>query len=142
VQASTATTIATGENHFFRADFERLITEAGLRVLAPDLQKVGFWEGRKLADMADMHHTGLAPHNISSPLGTLASAHLCAAIPNFIALEWHAAEVPFFDALMKDAAGPLVKDGKVRVPDAPGVGMEPDLDVAYRYRKPGEPFFE
>jgi L-alanine-DL-glutamate epimerase-like enolase superfamily enzyme len=140
VQAATSVTVATGENQYFRSDFERLITEAGLRVLAPDLQKVGFWEGRKVADLADMHHTGLAPHNISGPVGTLASVHLCAAIPNFIALEWHAAEVPFFDALVK--GDPLVRDGMVRVPDAPGLGAEPDLEVAYRYRKLGEPFFE
>jgi len=142
VQRNTRTTLAVGENHYFRLDFERLITEAGLRVLAPDVQKMGLWEGRKLSDLADMHYVNLTFHNISSPLGTMAGVHLSAAVPNFIALEWHASSVPFFDQLIKNADGPMIRDGKVAVPDRPGLGIEPDLDVAYKYRKPGEKFFE
>ena len=133
--------MATGENHYFRLDFERLMVDAGLRVLAPDVQKVGLWEGRKIADLADMHYVNLAWHNISSPLGTMAGVHLCAAIPNFLALEWHAASVPFFDALVKGGEGPLIQDGQIAVPGAPGLGIELDEDVAYKYRKPGEKFF-
>ena len=141
VQRNTSLPVATGENHYFRQDFERLMVDAGLRVLAPDVQKIGLWEGRKIADLADMHYVNLAWHNISSPLGTMAGVHLCAAIPNFLALEWHAASVPFFDALVKGREGPLIQDGKIAVPDAPGLGIELDEDVAYKYRKPGEKFF-
>jgi len=142
VQRATRTTIATGENHYHRVDFERLIVEAGLRILAPDVQKIGLWEGRKVADLADMHYVNLTLHNISGPLGTMAGVHLCAAIPNVIALEWHAASVPFFDALVKGSTGPLIADGSITVPDTPGLGVELDEDVAYRYRKPGEKFFD
>lgn len=142
VQRNTRTTIATGENHYFRLDFERLIVEAGLRVLAPDVQKVGVWEGRKIADLADLHYVNLTWHNISGPVGTLAGVHLSAAMPNLIALEWHAASVPFFDDLVKDAEGPLIQNGCVRVPNGPGLGMEFNEEAAYRYRKPGESFFE
>jgi L-alanine-DL-glutamate epimerase-like enolase superfamily enzyme len=142
VQKNTRTTIATGENHSFRLDFERLITEAGLRILAPDVQKVGLWEGRKIADMADLHYVNLTWHNISGPIGTIAGVHLSAAIPNLLALEWHAASVPFFDELVKDSEGPLIQNGRVRVPDRPGLGIEFDEEAAYRYRKPGESFFE
>lgn len=142
VQRNTRTTIATGENHYFRLDFERLITEAGLRILAPDVQKVGLWEGRKIADMADLHYVNLTWHNISGPIGTIAGVHLSAAIPNLLALEWHAASVPFFDELVKDSEGPLIQNGRVRVPDRPGLGIEFDEEAAHRYRKPGESFFE
>jgi L-alanine-DL-glutamate epimerase-like enolase superfamily enzyme len=142
VQRNTATPVSTGENHYFRLDFERLIVEAGLRVLAPDIQKIGLWEGRKVADLADLHYVNLALHNIAGPLGTMAGVQLAAAVPNILALEWHAASVPFFDELVKNAEGPMIRDGKVRVPDAPGLGIELDEDAAYRYRMPGEPFFE
>jgi len=142
VQRNTRTPIATGENHYLRLDFERLITEGGLRILAPDVQKVGLWNGRKLADLADLHYVNLTFHNISSPLGTMAGVHLSAAIPNVLALEWHAASVPFFDELVKNANGPMIQNGKIAVPDRPGLGMELDLDVAHRYRKPGEKFFD
>ena len=60
VQRNTSLPVATGENHYFRLDFERLMVDAGLRVLAPDVQKVGLWEGRKIADLADMHYVNLA----------------------------------------------------------------------------------
>jgi L-alanine-DL-glutamate epimerase-like enolase superfamily enzyme len=142
VQRNMRTPVATGENHYYRLDFERLILEAGLRVLAPDVQKLGIWEGRKLADLAEMHHVNLTWHNISGPIGTMGGAHLCAATPNVIALEWHAASVPFFDALVKNARGPMIRDGKIEVPDAPGLGIELDEDEASKYRKPGEGFFE
>ncbi len=142
VQRNTATTVATGENHYFRVDFQRLIVEAGLRVLAPDVQKIGLWEGRKLADLCDMHYVNLSFHNISGPLGTIAGVHLSAAIPNLLALEWHAASVPFFDELVKGGEGPMIRDGKVKVPDAPGLGIELDLNQVEKYLKPGEKFFE
>ena len=142
VQRNTRTPIATGENHYLRLDFERLITEGGLRILAPDVQKIGLWNGRKLADLADLHYVNLTFHNISSPLGTMAGVHLSAAVPNVLALEWHAASVPFFDDLVKNAGGPMIDKGKIVVPDKPGLGIELDLDVAYRYRKPGEKFFD
>ncbi|MCC6857720.1 MAG: mandelate racemase/muconate lactonizing enzyme family protein [Bryobacterales bacterium] len=141
VQRNMRTPVATGENHYYRIDFERLILEAGLRVLAPDVQKMGLWEGRKLADLADMHYVNLTWHNISGPIGTLAGVHLCAATPNVIALEWHAASVPFFDRLVKNSQGPMIRNGKIAVPDAPGLGVELDEDAAYPYRKPGEEFF-
>jgi L-alanine-DL-glutamate epimerase-like enolase superfamily enzyme len=142
VQRNTRTPISTGENHYFKLDFQKLIVEAGLRVLAPDVQKMGLWEGRKIAEIADMHYVNLTLHNISGPLGTMGGVHLASAIPNLLALEWHAFSVPFFDDLVKNADGPMIRDGKIAVPDKPGLGIEPDLDVAYKYRKPGEGFFE
>ncbi|MBK5292170.1 MAG: mandelate racemase/muconate lactonizing enzyme family protein [Acidobacteriia bacterium] len=142
VQRATRTPIATGENHYQRVDFQRLIVEAGLRVLAPDVQKIGLWEGRKVADLADMHYVNLTMHNISSPLGTMAGVHLATSFPNLLALEWHAASVPFFDELVKGAAGPMIVNGQITVPDTPGVGVSIDEEVAFKYRKPGEAFFE
>jgi L-alanine-DL-glutamate epimerase-like enolase superfamily enzyme len=141
VQRNTATTIATGENHYFRLDFQRLIVDAGLRLLAPDVQKIGIWEGRKIADIADMHHVNLTLHNISSPVGTMGGVHLCAAIPNALALEWHAASVPFFDELIANGEAPMIQNGRVRVPDGPGLGIDFNEDVAYKYRKTSEKFF-
>jgi L-alanine-DL-glutamate epimerase-like enolase superfamily enzyme len=141
VQRGTNTTISTGENHYHRIDFQRLIVDAGLRLLAPDVQKIGLWEGRKVADLCEMHYVNLTLHNISSPIGTMGGVHLSAAIPNFLALEWHAASVPFFDKLIKGGEGPMIRNGRVEVPDRPGLGIDLDEDVAYQYRKREEKFF-
>jgi L-alanine-DL-glutamate epimerase-like enolase superfamily enzyme len=142
VTASTNTPIATGENHYQRHHFRELLEREAIDILAPDFQKVGgLLEGRRIADMAEVHYIAVAPHNISSPIGTMASAHLCAAIPNFLALEWHAASVPFFDDLIKGRGEPLIHRGYIEVPERPGLGIELEEGVAYKYRKRGEPFF-
>ncbi len=142
VTQASETPIATGENHYQRHHFRELLEREAVDILAPDFQKVGgLLEGRRIADMAEVHYVAVAPHNISSPIGTMASAHLCAAIPNFLALEWHAASVPFFDDLIKGRRGPLIEKGYIRVPERPGLGVELDEGVAYKYRKRGETFF-
>ncbi len=143
VAGATSTPIATGENHYQRHHFRELLEREAVDILAPDFQKVGgLLEGRRIADMADVHYVAVAPHNISSPIGTMASVHLCATIPNFLALEWHAASVPFFDQLIKGRKRPLIEKGYISVPDKPGLGIELDEAVAYKYRKPGEAFFD
>jgi gluconate/galactonate dehydratase len=142
VTAATTTPIATGENHYQRHQFRELLEREAVDILAPDFQKVGgLLEGRRIADMADVHYIAVAPHNISGPIGTLASVHLAAAIPNFLALEWHAASVPFFDDLVAGRRGPMIERGYVRLPEKPGLGIELNQQVAYKYRKPGEAFF-
>ena len=64
-----------------------------------------------------------APHNISSPLGTMASAHVCATLPNFVALEFHGSDVPFWNDLIEraDVAGPVIKHGRIPLTAAPGM---------------------
>jgi L-alanine-DL-glutamate epimerase-like enolase superfamily enzyme len=142
VTAATTTPIATGENHYQRHHFRELLEREAVDILAPDFQKVGgLLEGRRIADMAEVHYLAVAPHNISGPIGTLGSVHLCAAIPNFLALEWHAASVPFFDDLVLGRRGPMIEKGYIRVPEKPGLGIEFNEQVAYKYRKPGEAFF-
>ena len=140
VQRQVKTAIATGENHYHRCDFERLLDDARLRILAPDPQKVGIWSGKKIADLADARYANLTLHNVSGPIGTVASAHLAAAIPNCLALEWHGAAVPFFDDLL--ATGPLIENGTIAMNDRPGWGVELDMAVSERYRNRDYEFFE
>ena len=141
MQRNTRTTIATGENHYLRGDFQRLIVDAGLAAArsrrAEDRAVGGPQGGRPGRDA--LRQPDL--HNISGPIGTMAGVHLCAAIPNLLALEWHAASVPFFDALVKGDEQPLIRHGKIRVPDAPGLGIEFDEEAAYQYRKRDEKYF-
>jgi L-alanine-DL-glutamate epimerase-like enolase superfamily enzyme len=138
----TTTPICTGENLYRLDGFAALIDHGGVDILAPDIQKVGgLADTRRIAALGDVHSRPLAPHNIAGPIGTLASAHVCSSIPNFLALEWHAASVPFFDELLTTGA-PVIENGYIALPDAPGIGADLDLEVARRYARPGEPFFD
>jgi L-alanine-DL-glutamate epimerase-like enolase superfamily enzyme len=89
-----------------------------------------------------MYDLLVAPHCIASAIGTLASAHLCAAIPNFTVLEFHSQDVPFWDDLYVGLPHPLIRNGRVQVPDTPGLGVELNEPVAREYAKRGEGFFE
>jgi L-alanine-DL-glutamate epimerase-like enolase superfamily enzyme len=142
VTRSTKTPICSGENTYLRHGFREILETQALDIVAPDLQKTGgLLEGRKIADMADTYYRAVAPHCISSPVGTIASAHVAAAIPNFLALEWHGMSVPFWDEMVTGFDSPVIQDGYIRVPTGPGLGVELNDDVARRYAKPGEPFF-
>ena len=143
VTQSTSTPIATGENGYMRHGFREAFERGAMSIAAPDLQKTGgLLEARRIADYAEMHYISLAPHNIASPIGTVASVHVAAAIPNFLCLEWHGMSVPFWEELAVGWGGPVIDRGRIRVPEAPGLGVELNLDVARQYARPGEPFFD
>lgn len=142
VTQSTKTPVSSGENYYLRYGFREALEKGALDIIAPDLQKCGgLLEGRKIADMADAHYVAVAPHCIASPLGTVASAHVCAAIPNFLALEWHGMSVPFWNDMVTGTDGDVIQNGYITVPDAPGIGVELNEEVAREYARPGEPFF-
>lgn len=141
VTSATSTPIGCGENWYTREGFREALAVGALDVVLPDFQKCGgLAEGKRIAELADLHDLPVSPHNISGPIGTLAGAHLAAAIPNFKSLEFHALDVPFFDELL-EGGEPLIAGGHIVLPEGPGLGRELDLDVARRYAKPGEPFF-
>src|ERR1700728_1862431 len=112
VSSKVRVPIATGENLFLFEGFQEIIAEHALSVVTPDLQKVGgLAVAHTIAQFADVHTMPVAPHNISSPIGTLAAAHFCAAIPNFLALEFHASDVPFWNNLVEGLAKPVIQNG-------------------------------
>jgi L-alanine-DL-glutamate epimerase-like enolase superfamily enzyme len=91
VTRDTAMPIAAGENVYRTHGQRSLVEEGAVDVIAPDVPKVGgMRETRKIADLADTHYVPVALHNVSSPVGTMASAHVAAAIPNALAVEFHA----------------------------------------------------
>jgi L-alanine-DL-glutamate epimerase-like enolase superfamily enzyme len=143
VSAKVTVPIATGENLFLFEGFQEIISEHALSVVTPDLQKVGgLAVAQAIAQFADVHTMPVAPHNISSPIGTMAAAHFCASIPNFLALEFHASDVPFWNDLVEGSSGPMIESGFIAIPEKPGLGVTLNEEVARRYARKGEPFFE
>lgn len=140
VTESTATPILAGENITRVEGFVPFVTQQAVDVIAPDLQKCGgLLEARKIAALADAYDIPVAPHNISSPVGTMASVHLCATLPNTFALEWHAREVEWWDDI--HTGDPLITDGVIQVPETPGLGLELDPAAITDHLAPGEELF-
>jgi gluconate/galactonate dehydratase len=140
VKRACGVPILTGENLVLLSSFLPLLENQAVALIAPDIQKCGgLLEARRIAAIAEHYGVGLAPHCIASPLGLLASAHLAATSPNFVALEYHGQDVPFWDTLVDGP--PLIQDGQLALTDAPGLGRELDEAVAIAYAKPGELWF-
>ena len=135
--------IATGENLYLFEGFQEILQTHAVGIATPDLQKVGgFSAAQQIANFADVQTIPIAPHNISSPVGTLAAAHFCAAIPNFLVLEFHASDVPFWNDLVEGVSKPLIQNGMIQPPTKPGLGVKLNEEVARKYARRGEPFFE
>jgi gluconate/galactonate dehydratase len=135
--------ILTGENQNRRHGFWDLIVQRAVDLVAPDVQKCGgLLEAKRIGELAEMQGVRFAPHNISSPLGLLAAAHVCATLPNFVALEFHGSDVPFWNELIALPGGPLIRRGRVTLSEAPGIGCELNEEIARQYCKPGESWFE
>lgn len=133
----------TGEDLYLREGFRRFIEEGAIRIPAPDLATVGgILENKRIADLAHLHGLEIAPHFAGSPICMMANIHAAAAMPNLIAVEFHAVGVPWWDSLVKGVSKPIINDGYIQVPEKPGLGIELDEDAVRKHLKEGETFFE
>jgi gluconate/galactonate dehydratase len=140
VKRACGVPLLTGENLFLLHAFLPLLENEAVDIIAPDIQKCGgILEAKRIADVAHHYGVSLAPHCIAGPLGLMTSAHVCASVPNFTALEFHGQDVPFWDDLIQSE--PIIQNGYVSVPDRPGIGVELNEEVARQYAKPGESWF-
>ncbi|MHA2395024.1 MAG: mandelate racemase/muconate lactonizing enzyme family protein [Promethearchaeota archaeon] len=124
VTNSTKTPICTGENLYTRHGFRRLIETQAVDIISPDISKVGgLSESKKISDSADLYYMAVAPHNITSSIGTVAACHVCASIPNFLVLEYHAIDIPWWEKIL-ERGEKLIQGGYMKVPEKPGIGVE------------------
>ena len=141
VTASTATPIATGENVYRTHGNRDLIEQEAVDIIAPDIPRVGgMREGQKIANMADMYYIPVAMHNVSSPVGTMASAQLAATIPNSLAVEFHSYQLGWWEDLVEQ--DDLIVDGRMAIPEEPGLGIDLDLDIVAENMVEGETLFD
>jgi galactonate dehydratase len=142
IRQSTSTPIGCGENLYMRWGYADLLHKRGIDVITPDIQKTGgLSEARKIANLAQTHYIPFAPHCVVSPIGTMASAHVCASIPNFLACEWHwISRQDYWKGWVKE--GEIIDKGYVTVTDKPGIGVEMNEEVARRAQMPGSTWFE
>lgn len=142
VKQASSTPICTGENLYLRHGFRDLIVQQAADIIMPDIPKCGgLSECRKIANLAELYYIPFAPHNVSSPIGTMASAHVCASVPNFLVLEFHWLERDYWTTIISDNED-IIKDGKIRLSERPGIGLELNESVAREHQYPGTGWFE
>lgn len=121
------TPVCTGEDIYLKEGFEPLVEARAISVAHPDLATSGgIIETKRIADYCRDAGIGVALHQAGSPVVAMANAHSAMAMENFIALEMHSVDNPWWDDLveLQGQNGPMIKDGYVTVTDAPGLGLE------------------
>ena len=134
--------ILTGEDIYLKEPFQELVDMKAVDIIHPDLATSGgLLETKKIGDLAMEGGVAMAMHFAGSPISLMANVHCAAATDNFLALENHSVDVPWWDDMVTGPEKPLVKDGFVTVPNGPGLGVElVDEVVKEHLGKPG--YFE
>lgn len=118
-----AVSICVGERHYTRHGIRRLLELGVCDILMPDITRCGGpSEMKRMATMMEAYNVLLAPHNPNGPLSTLASAHVCASIPNFFRQEIMFNDVPWRDSIIDHPIE--VKNGKLLLSGRPGLGVD------------------
>lgn len=130
-EAGLSMDLATGERAFTKWGYRELIENQLVDIIQPDIcHDGGIKETLKIAAMAETYNMMVAPHNPNGPVGTAASVHAAACMPNFIILEY--ALSPTRDECQ---AGDVFKavNGRIELPTKPGLGIELDEDYLARH---------
>jgi gluconate/galactonate dehydratase len=69
----------------------------------------------------------------------MASAHVGAAIPNSLAVEYHSYQLGWWEDLVEED---VIEDGYVTIPEEPGLGVTLDMDVVEEKMVEGETLFD
>jgi L-alanine-DL-glutamate epimerase-like enolase superfamily enzyme len=126
--------LAAGENLTGPAEYEPHLAAGAVAIFQPDLGKWGgISDGLPLARTIRAAGRRYFPHWFAGPVGLLASAHLLAAVGGDGSLEWGA--FPERVTLRDDLVSlPPIHDGRVTLPEQPGLGIDPDPAVLERFR--------
>lgn len=130
---SCAVPICTGEDIYLKENFRPLLEAHAVSVIHPDiLTSGGILENKKIGDMAMEYGVPMAVHMAESPIACMAAVHSIAATENFLALEFHSVDVPWWQDLVTGLPKPIVNNGYITVPDKPGLGIDELVDDVIR----------
>ena len=141
ISRETSIPVCTGEDIYLRDGFQSLFDENAVSVIHPDvLTAGGMYETSSIIEEAGRHGVAACLHMAETPVGCMAAMHVAAAAgKNFVALEFHSFDIPWWERIVKGGRGKIISDGYIDVPDAPGIGIgELDDDVLDEHRKDKE----
>ena len=133
VKARCGLPIAGGESRRHRRGFWEVLDRGALDIAMPDVTIVGgITELKKVAALAEARGIPTAPHGPFGPVTTIASVHTMAAHPAFSILEYAWGETPWRHELI--APGEKIVNGRIAIPQAPGLGIELDPQTVAAHR--------
>ncbi len=127
IRRSARTPIASCESLYGRRQFRPFFESQAVDYAIIDVTWNGILESMKIAALADAYEINVAPHNFNGHLGSLISAHFCAAVPNFKVME-----IDIDDVLWKDdivTRPPVIENGELLLPTGAGWGADVNEEV-------------
>jgi len=121
----------TGEDIYLLQNFKPLIDKHAVDIVHPDLASSGgLLETKRIGDYAEEMGIAMAMHQAGTPVSFMANVHCAAATQNFLALEHHSVDLPWWEGLVKTTDGrKLIDKGFAPIPlSAPGLGIELNED--------------
>jgi D-galactarolactone cycloisomerase len=93
----------------------------------------GLQQTQLICESAKRYGVIATPHNFSSGVGLAATLHLMAAMPDTQLLELDSTGTAIYEELFTEPL--LMKDGRVRVPTTPGLGVRLTEEIVAKYKK-------
>ncbi|RNI37827.1 mandelate racemase/muconate lactonizing enzyme family protein [Hanamia caeni] len=134
----------TGEDIYLLKDFRPLIDIHATDIVHPDLASSGgLLETKRIGDYAEEHGIAMAMHQAGTPVSFMANVHCAAATQNFLALEHHSIDLPWWEGLVKTTDGrQLITKGFANLPlTAPGLGIELNEEEVKKHLSPKDKTF-
>jgi L-alanine-DL-glutamate epimerase-like enolase superfamily enzyme len=131
VRARGGLPTAAGENYGTVWEFRRAFEAGALTYAQPSVTKIGgVTEMRRVMTVAEAFGVQVVPHSAYFGPGLLASIHCIAAMPTESWVERFYCD--FADNPLHDAIHP--KNGRIAVPQGPGLGLDPDARIIEKLR--------
>ena len=116
--------VASGETEYTRYGMRDMLDAGAADILMPDLQRIGgLTEFRRVAALAAAYDVPISSH-----IFTEQSLCIAGSAPNCIYLE----HMPWFQGLYRERM--QLVDGRMAMPEGPGLGFTFDPDAVERYR--------
>ncbi|RIV43359.1 mandelate racemase/muconate lactonizing enzyme family protein [Flagellimonas pelagia] len=138
------TPTTTGEDIYLLKDFKPLIENRSVDIIHPDLASSGgLLETKRIGDYAEEYGIAMAMHQAGTPVSFMSNVHCAAATQNFLALEHHSVDLPWWEDLVTTVGGfKMIDKGFATVPlTAPGLGIELNEDVVKEHLHPTDKSF-
>ena len=131
VRRKSGLKIGAGENNMSAHHFSQMFEARAVDFAQPSVTKIGgISEFMKVAALAARHGVAVMPHSPYFGPGLLATLHILSTFAEETMVEYSFADLgasPMGDAI-------AIRDGRIAVPQGPGLGRDPDMGVVERYR--------
>jgi len=142
ITQESPTPTLTGEDIYRIEDFETLCREHAVDKIHPDLATSGgILQTHRIGDMAFKYGVPMAMHFAGTPVACMAGVHCAAATRNFLALENHSLDVPWWQDLATGLEKPIINRGYIKVPETAGLGVALNDDELKKHVRRGTEYF-